>query len=743
MMRLTAIICLAAIMPMAAGADFTEETQFGTGTTCSVAWGDFDDGDLDMAIGNNDQQSYLYVNDGTGSFAEETQFGSRYTLSVAWGDYDSDGDLDLAVGNYGQQNYLYVNAGGGNFTEDARFGANNTTSLAWGDYDNDGDLDLAVGNFGQQSYLYVNDGAGNFTGEARFGVGPVYSVAWGDYDNDGDLDLAVGNYGQQNYLYVNDGAGGFTEEARFGAGNTWSIAWGDYDNDGDLDLAVGNWLGGQNYLYVNDGAGGFTEEAQFGTGYTQSLAWGDYDNDGDLDLAIGNSSNRQNYLYVNDGAGGFTEEVQFGKGYTHSVAWGDSDYDGDLDLAIGNTSGQENYLYVNNENDNDYLSVLLKGRYHVKGKCYSVRDGIGAKVLVYEDGFLGDDAHLLGYREIEANGGSCGQDSVDAEFGLPGSDTVEIRILWPGSLGSHITQNLIAGKTQRITVQEDIYNLEYPADGEDIGGLPLTLDWTDAFAENLEDYTVQISTSGDFSDIAYTINVNDSEATIVESSGLVKGTWWWRVLANYGKTSGYYSVYSAETWSFILSDGEVGINLNDFRAESTGGGIEVSWECPDETTGFNLYRSESTGLVKTSTSRDKLNAELITGESPYTYLDGRVSEDVTYDYWLEALDVTGAAETFGPVQCTWLGVIPTAYALYQSRPNPASGNATIAFDLPEDAKVTLTVYDLTGRKLTALVDCALPVGEHEAEVSGLAPGVYIYRLIAGDFNAVKKMVIVE
>jgi hypothetical protein len=120
-----------------------------------------------------------------------------------------------------------------------------------------------------------------------------------------------------------------------------------------------------------------------------------------------------------------------------------------------------------------------------------------------------------------------------------------------------------------------------------------------------------------------------------------------------------------------------------------------------------------------------------------------VKEGVTYDYWLEAIDVGGSAKTFGPVECTWNGALPTTYALYQSRPNPATGSAVIAFDLPEDTKVTLTVYDINGRKITTIIDETLVVGTHERTVAGLAPGVYVYRLNAGSFSAARKMVIVE
>jgi hypothetical protein len=188
--------------------------------------------------------------------------------------------------------------------------------------------------------------------------------------------------------------------------------------------------------------------------------------------------------------------------------------------------------------------------------------------------------------------------------------------------------------------------------------------------------------------------------------------------------------------------GYTGIALTSFSAESAADGIDVSWECTDNVTGFNLYRSAA-GNTKTISSRDRLNAELITGESPYEYLDATVEKDVTYNYWLEALDVGGSSDTFGPVGCTWRGVLPTTYALYQSRPNPAAGTATIAFDLPETAPVTLIVYDLTGRTVTTVVNETLTVGTHERTVSGLAPGVYVYKLEAGDFAAARKMVIVD
>jgi FG-GAP-like repeat/ASPIC and UnbV/FlgD Ig-like domain len=468
---LTAALALSSlVLPPSAGASFTVRQEFGAGTTISVAWGDYDnDGFPDVAVGNSGGGCALYVNNGNGTFTGHAEFGADHTFAVVWGDFDNDGDLDIGVGNGSNDlNYIYVNNGDGTFAQGPTLGRKKTTSLAWGDYDNDGDLDIAVGNgiLGTEdaNRLFVNNGDGTFTSVAAFGMGQTASVVWGDFDNDGDLDLAVGNGGfgyiGQNYLYVNNGDGTFTERAEFGLGDTACLAWGDYDNDGDLDMAVANWNGGQSYLYINNGYGTFTAKAEFGMGDPNTVSWGDYDNDGDLDLAQGNgdfTSAAQNYLYINNGDGTFTPQPEFGLGSTDAMAWGDFDIDGDLDLAVGNEHHPtDNYLYVNNENDADFLSIHLVGHYYDLGTPYSNRDGIGAKVAVYEAGYLGDAAHLLGYREIEAHGGFSPQSQIDAHFGLPGRRVVDLRITWPGSGGDRIVEeahDVPVG--QHLTVHEN------------------------------------------------------------------------------------------------------------------------------------------------------------------------------------------------------------------------------------------------------------------------------------------------
>ncbi|UCE27230.1 MAG: T9SS type A sorting domain-containing protein [Candidatus Coatesbacteria bacterium] len=81
------------------------------------------------------------------------------------------------------------------------------------------------------------------------------------------------------------------------------------------------------------------------------------------------------------------------------------------------------------------------------------------------------------------------------------------------------------------------------------------------------------------------------------------------------------------------------------------------------------------------------------------------------------------------------------FELYQSKPNPSYGDATITFTVPETTDVRLAVYDIAGRKIAVLADDVLPAGEHTYEVSELPAGVYVYRLVAGSYIAVKKMVV--
>jgi hypothetical protein len=97
--------------------------------------------------------------------------------------------------------------------------------------------------------------------------------------------------------------------------------------------------------------------------------------------------------------------------------------------------------------------------------------------------------------------------------------------------------------------------------------------------------------------------------------------------------------------------------------------------------------------------------------------------------------------------------LPLQLALYQNYPNPFNPLSTIAFDLPEEGIVRLTLYNLLGQEVMRLInDEYYDAGTGEVEIDGsnLASGVYIYRLVVrieGDeprsFTASKKMMLLK
>jgi len=94
--------------------------------------------------------------------------------------------------------------------------------------------------------------------------------------------------------------------------------------------------------------------------------------------------------------------------------------------------------------------------------------------------------------------------------------------------------------------------------------------------------------------------------------------------------------------------------------------------------------------------------------------------------------------------------LPVTFALLQNYPNPFNPTTTIRYELPVQAEVRLTIYDLLGRTVRTLVVQKQPAGAHTVVWDGrdnrgrqAATGLYIYRLQAGDFHKTAKMVLLK
>jgi flagellar hook assembly protein FlgD len=94
--------------------------------------------------------------------------------------------------------------------------------------------------------------------------------------------------------------------------------------------------------------------------------------------------------------------------------------------------------------------------------------------------------------------------------------------------------------------------------------------------------------------------------------------------------------------------------------------------------------------------------------------------------------------------------LPDQMGLAQNYPNPFNPQTQIAFALPIDTEVRLTVYDILGRQVKVLVDGYKNAGLNSVIWDGkdesgkdAVSGIYFYKLDAGDFSQTKKMSLVR
>ncbi len=89
--------------------------------------------------------------------------------------------------------------------------------------------------------------------------------------------------------------------------------------------------------------------------------------------------------------------------------------------------------------------------------------------------------------------------------------------------------------------------------------------------------------------------------------------------------------------------------------------------------------------------------------------------------------------------------VPKVYGLSQNFPNPFNPSTVVRYQLPAAGNVKLVVYDLLGREVAVLVNEKMAPGNHEVKFdgSGLASGVYFYRMQAGDFVQTRRLLLLK
>ncbi|MBN2364763.1 MAG: T9SS C-terminal target domain-containing protein, partial [Calditrichaeota bacterium] len=91
------------------------------------------------------------------------------------------------------------------------------------------------------------------------------------------------------------------------------------------------------------------------------------------------------------------------------------------------------------------------------------------------------------------------------------------------------------------------------------------------------------------------------------------------------------------------------------------------------------------------------------------------------------------------------GLIPVEYNLEQNYPNPFNPVTTIAFSLPEARFVSLKIFNILGEEVASLMNQEMAAGVHNIrfDARNLVSGMYFYRIEAGSFREVRRMMLVK
>jgi len=184
----------------------------------------------------------------------------------------------------------------------------------------------------------------------------------------------------------------------------------------------------------------------------------------------------------------------------------------------------------------------------------------------------------------------------------------------------------------------------------------------------------------------------------------------------------------------------VPVELTSFTAEATAEGVLLEWATASELNnhGFEVERSvDATAFFTVAFIQ---GAGTTTEGNEYSYTDNvEYKGGETFYYRLKQVDLDGRIEYSDVVEVEF--DVPKDFVLHQNYPNPFNPSTTIKYAVPKTSLVNIKVYDLTGQEVATLVNEMKETGTYEMkfDARNLASGVYIYRMIAGDFSSVKKM----
>lgn len=193
----------------------------------------------------------------------------------------------------------------------------------------------------------------------------------------------------------------------------------------------------------------------------------------------------------------------------------------------------------------------------------------------------------------------------------------------------------------------------------------------------------------------------------------------------------------SRSWSMIVP-----VELTSFTASAKGRSVTLNWTTASEINNKGFYVEFA---KKGSEFREALFIEgkgSTTEKNDYSAVIPNLSNG-RYEFRLRQVDFDGTI-TYSPVvEATILTT--GSFVLDQNYPNPFNPSTTITFQLPEDADVSLKLYNVMGQEIKTVLNKRMTAGSHSIalDADDLSAGVYLYQLKAGSYTSTKKLTLVK
>ena len=273
------------------------------------------------------------------------------------------------------------------------------------------------------------------------------------------------------------------------------------------------------------------------------------------------------------------------------------------------------------------------------------------------------------------------------------------------------------------------------------------MNWTSSTANSFAASDLSLQINGDAIGVAWIQDVNSlriihaSDATGIGTAGVNGGNATSPTINRTGLTE------SSLGGTFYIGSGgdnALPVELTSFTANVSGKNVILKWTTATEINNsyFSIERTKQSVLKSWQEIVQVRGAGNSNSPKNYSFTD-MVSESGDYTYRLIQHDNDGTKQIM--METSAKVSIPLNYTLEQNYPNPFNPSTEIHYSIPEDNRVNIAVFAVTGQLIKTLVDEYQSAGFHSIrlDASKLSSGTYIYQMNAGKNKLTKKLVILK